>query len=76
MFLAKTGLCAGFNGGQSFNLTQNTMVFPDASNAAALFRRQDGVNSYVAVADSGGTPSSNARIGDYVDAEIRRFQGV
>jgi hypothetical protein len=26
--------------------------------------------------DSGGTPASTTRIGDYVDAEIRRFQGA
>lgn len=76
LFLTQSGLVAGFDNGTCYNLTQDKVLFPDAGNAAALFRRQDGVNSYVAVADSGGTPSSNARIGDYVDAEIRRFQGV
>lgn len=76
LFLTHTGLCAGFDNGVIYNLTQSEVIFPDAVTAAPMFRRQDGVNSYVAVMDSGGTPSANTRIGDYVDAEIRRFQGA
>lgn len=75
-FMTTTGLVAGFDGGVCYNLTQTQVLFPDAQNVAAMFRRQDGVNQYVGVADSRGTPSSNTRIGDYVDAEIRRFQGA
>lgn len=75
MFLTTAGLCAAFDGGQVYNLTQTQVLFPEAQTVAALFRQQDGINQYVGVADSGGTPSANARIGDYVDAEIRRFQG-
>jgi len=75
LFLTKTGLCAGFDGGIIYNLTQAEVLFPDAIAAAPMFRRQDGVNSYVVTTNSGGTPSANTRIGDYVDAEIRRFQG-
>ena len=75
MFLTTSGLCGAFNSGQVFNLTQNEVIFPSASTVAALFRQQDGINQYIGVADSGGTPSGNMRIGDYVDAEIRRFQG-
>ena len=44
----------------------------DAGSAAAFYRRQDGVNQYIAVTNSGGTPSANTRIGDYVDAELIR----
>ncbi len=75
VFMTSEGICAGFNGGQLFNLTHEKMEFPAMSSAAVLYREQDGVNQLVAVADSGGSPTSTARIGDYVDAEIRRFQG-
>lgn len=75
VFMSSEGICAGFNGGQLFNLTQEKLEFPEMSSAAVLYREQDGVNQVVAVADSGGSPTSTARIGDYVDAEIRRFQG-
>jgi hypothetical protein len=51
------------------------MAFPAGVSAAALFRQDQGANSYIAAVDSAGGPSANARIGDYVDAEIRRFQG-
>jgi hypothetical protein len=30
------------------------------------------MNQYIVVADSGGTPTSTARIGDYVEAELIR----
>lgn len=75
VFMTSEGICAGFNGGQLFNLTHEKFEFPAMSSAAVLYREQDGVNQLVAVADSGGSPTSTARIGDYVDAEIRRFQG-
>lgn len=75
MFLTKAGVVAGFDGGQSYNITQAELILPDAFRAAAMFRRQDGMNNYVAVQDSGGTPSSTARIGDHCDATIVRFNG-
>jgi hypothetical protein len=75
VFMAADGIYAGFDGGEVYNITQGSVLFPAAESAAALFREQSGVNSYVAVTDSAGTPSANARIGDFVDAEIRRFQG-
>lgn len=73
LFLSTVGLCAGLDNGVCYNLTQNEVLFPAADNVAAMFRRQDGINQYVGVADSAGSPASAARIGDYVDAEIRRF---
>lgn len=75
VFMTEAGICAGFDGGSVYNLTQSRVALPVAQSAAALFRRQDGVNTYVAVTDSGGTPVANVRFGDYVDAEIVRFQG-
>jgi hypothetical protein len=75
VFMTTEGIFAGFDGGEAYNLTLGTVVFPNAGSAAALFRDQSGVNSYTVVADSAGTPSDNARIGDFVDAEIRRFEG-
>lgn len=76
LFLSTSGLCAGMDSGVCYNLTQTQVLFPDAANVAAMFRRQDGINQYVGVTDSAGTPSSTARIGDYVDAEIIRFKGA
>ena len=72
MFLTDSGVCVGMEGGQSFNITQNHVWFPRAASAAPLFRRQDGVNTYLAVLDSRGTPTDSARIGDYIDAQIIR----
>jgi hypothetical protein len=71
-FLTTNGFCVASNGGQAYNLTESKVVFPDAGSAAAFYRRQDGVNQYIAVTNSGGTPSANTRIGDYVDAELIR----
>lgn len=76
MLMTQDGLCLGLDGGNMLNVSQSNFVFPKATRANGLFRAQDGVNQYVSVADSGGTPTSSARIGDYVDAEIRRFQGA
>jgi hypothetical protein len=75
LFMTANGYCAGQNGGQCFNLSESKMIFPQASSAAALYRKQDGINQYVAVLNSEGTPTSSAAIGDYVDAEIIRASG-
>jgi hypothetical protein len=81
VFMSSTGIMAGFDGGECYNLTQgygeewNRVVFPAAQSAAALYRQDLGDNTYVAVLDSAGDPAVNARIGDYVSAEIVRFGG-
>lgn len=75
LMLTQTGVCAGYDNGVFSELTDERVWFPETQSAAVMARRQDGVKQYVAVANSGGTPASNTRIGDYVDAEIRRFQG-
>lgn len=72
MFMTEDGLIAGFNGGFCRNLTENEYIFPGAVSAAPMFRKREGINQYVVAAKTGGSPSSNARIGDYVDAEIVR----
>lgn len=72
VFMTAAGICLGLPNGQVYNLTQDRVVFPGMQRAAALYREDQGANSYVAVADSAGGPSANARIGDYVDAEIIR----
>jgi hypothetical protein len=66
------GVIAAFDNGVVHNLTNDRLVFPSGVNAAALFRQDQGANHYVAAVDSAGGPSANARIGDYVDAEIIR----
>ena len=71
-FLTTNGFCAGNDGGKCYNLTESKFFFPTMVSAAAAFRRQDGYNQYVAVTNSGGSPVSTARIGDYVDAQIIR----
>jgi hypothetical protein len=76
LFLTTSGLCVGLDGGVMYDLTQDRVWFPDAVSAAAVYREQDGMSQYIGVTDSRGTPASNTRIGDYVDAEIRRFQGA
>lgn len=76
IFVTKYGLYAGLDSGNVKTLTQGRFNFPDAVRYSSLFRRQDGVNQYIGVADSAGTPTATARVGDYVDAEIRRFQGA
>lgn len=81
IFMTTAGVMGGFDGGECYNLSQgygeewNRVIFPDAQQAAALYRQDSGDNSYVAVLDSEGGPSANARIGDFVDAEIIRFGG-
>jgi len=75
LFMTEQGLIAGFDGGVCVNMTKNDMLFPTAQSVAPMFRKQDGINQYVAVMDSGGSPTVGARIGDYIDAEIRRFAG-
>lgn len=76
LIMTQQGLCIGMDGGNFLNLMQTKVIFPAMQGSNTLFRSQDGVNQYLCVADSGGTPTSSARIGDYVDAEIRRFQGA
>jgi hypothetical protein len=75
LMMTAEGILAGFDGGTAYNLTQDRMVFPQGLSAAGVFRRDAGVTSYVAAVDSAGGPTANARIGDYVDAEIIRFGG-
>lgn len=72
LFLTHEGYCGGQDGGTCYNYTEAKFIFPNVEGAAALFRRQEGVNQYLAVTNSGGTPSANARIGDWVDAQILR----
>lgn len=76
LFITADGLCAGLDSGNVQSLTEGRFIFPDAVRYSALFREQDGVKQYIGVADSAGAPTSSARVGDYVDAEIRRFQGA
>lgn len=72
LVMSSVGLLLLASGGSVYNLTQDRVWFPDAQSGTALFRRQDGINQYLSVLDSGGTPASNARIGDYCDATIIR----
>lgn len=76
LMMTDVGLAVGYDAGTFSLLTDDHFWFPKAQNVAAMVRRQDGFTQYVGVADSGGSPASAARIGDYVDAEIRRFSGV
>lgn len=76
LFLTDAGIMAGFNTGETLNITRGRFVLPEMVKAAGLFRQDQGVNSYVAAVDSAGGPSANARIGDYVDAQIIRASQV
>lgn len=72
MFTTSSGVYLGYPGGTCYNLTSDNVDFPKATTAASFFRQQDGFSQYISVMDTGGTPQSSARIGDYIDAEIRR----
>lgn len=72
MFMTASGVCVGGDGGEVTNITESKFFFPTSVSAAALYRRQDGANAYVAVTQNGGTPSNSAAIGDYVDAVLVR----
>lgn len=71
-FMTTTGFCVGASEGKCTNLTEARMFFPPAQRAAAMFRRQDGMNHYIVCADSEGDPKNGARFGDFVDGEIIR----
>lgn len=71
-FMTDNGFCVASDGGQTYNLTENKVFFPAMTSASAMYRRQDGMNQYVAALQHGGDPMNNARIGDYVDATIIR----
>jgi hypothetical protein len=71
-FMTDAGFCVADDGGTVYNLTEGKYFFPDATRAAAMFRRQDGYNTYVTVLDSEGMPVQNAAFGDYLDATIIR----
>ena len=75
VFMTHAGIYVGMPSGKALNLTGNTFLFPKASEIAALFRRQDGINQFVGAATHPGTPTGSARFGDFVDAEIIRFKG-
>jgi hypothetical protein len=72
VMMSNDGVIAGFDGGTCYNLTSGRVAFPAGVSAAGLFRQDRGANSFVAAVDSAGGPSANARIGDYVDAQIVR----
>ena len=73
-FMTTRGYCVGEDGGHCVNLTEAKFFFPVARSAAAFFRRQDGMNHYIACLDADGSPVNGARIGAYVDPELQRFQ--
>lgn len=72
LFMTTAGYCIGQDGGQAVNFSEDRFIFPDASSASAMYRFQKGMHQYVAVLNSGGSPSTNARIGDHVDATLRK----
>lgn len=76
MFMTRFGVFTGLDGGIASNVTQSRVEFPASTHAAPMYRLQDGMNQYVAVTNTGGTPVGASRIGDFVDVEIRRFQGA
>lgn len=76
MYMTRLGVFVGLDGGVASNLTQSRVEFPSSTHVAPMYRLQDGMNQYVAVANNGGTPVAASRIGDFVDVEIRRFQGA
>lgn len=75
MFMTDKGVCIAGDSGKVTNMTETKYVFPDADHAAALYRREDGVNQYIASLESGGSPLQRAAIGDHLDVTIIRGSG-
>jgi hypothetical protein len=75
MFMTTKGVCIGLDGGKTANMTETKYVFPDAVSAAAMYRRQDGLNQYIAALQNGGSPTQSAAIGDHLDVTIIRGSG-
>lgn len=75
MFTTDEGIHVGLDEGVCYNVTDDKVLLPEGTSAAAMFRQQDGISQYVTAIESGGTPTSSARVGDYADAEIVRFGG-
>lgn len=76
MFMSPSGICVGLMSGVCYSLTRSKYALPAATSGAATYRYADGTNQFVGAIDSAGSPTSAARFGDYVDAEIRRFKGA
>jgi len=72
MFMSANGVCVASDSGRTVNVTESKVFFPQAQSAASFYRRQDGMNQYIASLQSGGDPQNNAAIGDYLEATIIR----
>jgi hypothetical protein len=71
--LTTEGIVLGMPGGQTFRMTHDRFLFPNATRSATLFRHQDGMHTIVQALNSGGTPvTATARFTDRFDAEIIR----
>jgi hypothetical protein len=75
MFMTTKGVCVASSGGHTVNMTEGKYIFPDSMGASAMYRRQDGVNQYIATLQNGGSPTQTAAIGDYLDVTIIRGSG-
>jgi hypothetical protein len=75
MFMTTKGVCIAFDSGRTLNITEPKYIFPDSVSAAVMYRRQDGVNQYIAALQNGGSPMQSAAIGDYLDVTIIRGSG-
>ena len=75
-FMTTNGFCAAQDGGQVYNLTETKFFFPQASSAASMYRRQDGMNQFVTTMQSGGDPTNNAAIGDFIEGTIIRASAL
>lgn len=71
-FMTTRGFCVGEDGGKTTNFTEGKYFFPQAPSAAAMWRRQDGMNQYIVSLHGSGDPVNGARIGKYVDPAIKR----
>jgi hypothetical protein len=72
MFMTTAGYCVGQDGGQAVNFSEDKFIFPDSASASAMYRFQQGIHQYVTVLNSAGSPMTSTRIGDYVDATLRK----
>jgi len=72
VMMTDSSMIVCLSGGQTFDMTRDKYILPPAQWATTLFRAQDGINSIVAVQNSGGDPANSARFGDYVSVQLVR----
>lgn len=63
VFMTQAGICVGLDGGTTFNLTKDRVVFPQLHGGAALYRDDAGMSTYIYADELGTTWAMSTRSG-------------